>query len=194
MSEPIWIILNQSEKLVVFCLVKNNPKSIRLNPIWSDALFRTIQTLDSFGLVLLENSVWIESELGLETWFGLERIHSDWYLELNRIDFWPFFIKQDTKRFSNWFALPRIQISESIGIVLIGLEWILIRYYRQGREFLNISWTDLQNIRIRVSKFFNKFLSEKLLQDSKILNALIFYFPGNHSLKFHILWNEFGNF
>ena len=34
--------------------------------------------------------------------------------------------------YSEWFALARIQISEWIGIVLIGSEWIPIRYFRQG--------------------------------------------------------------
>ena len=36
---------------------------------------------------------------------GLVRIHSNWCLGLSRIDFWPFFIKQDTKRFSDWFGM-----------------------------------------------------------------------------------------
>ena len=33
---------------------------------------------------------------------------------------------------SEWFALAQIQISECIGIILIGSEWTPIRYFRQG--------------------------------------------------------------
>ena len=36
---------------------------------------------------------------------------------------------------SEWFTLAQIQISDWIGIVLIGSEWIPIRYFRQGIYF-----------------------------------------------------------
>ena len=59
---------------------------------------------------------------GSETDFGITRICSysfrlvlrieaEW-IELIQIDFWPFFIKRDTKRFSDWFRMVRKQTSE----------------------------------------------------------------------------------
>ena len=101
--------------------IRTNPKSsfqsksIRINPNsdWSKPNFqsetiRIIPTLDSFRLFLIENSVWINPSSdwsGLKTWFRIG---------------------------SEWFALPRIQILEWIGTVLIDSEWISIRYLRQG--------------------------------------------------------------
>ena len=78
-SEPVRIIPNQSEKRFVSRLMKNGQKPIRLNPINSETSIRMnpnqsetkfaiqinfqpesiriIPTLNSFGLILIENSV-----------------------------------------------------------------------------------------------------------------------------------------
>ena len=45
--------------------------------------------------------------------FGLVRISSDW-VRLSRIDFWPFFINRDTKRFSEWFGSTFRNSTDSI--------------------------------------------------------------------------------
>ena len=64
---------------------------------------------------------------------NLVRIHSDSCLGLNRIRSERFFTDLHETSYKTFFGLARIQISEWIGIVLIGSEWILIRYFRQGR-------------------------------------------------------------
>ena len=65
--------------------------------------------------------------------FGLVRIHLDWCLGVHRIN-------------SDWFTLTQINISEWIGIVLIGSEWIPIRYFHQG------NWQLKTSKRLRVSE------------------------------------------
>ena len=40
-------------------------------------------------------------------WFGFSRIDVLELIGLSRIDFWPFFIKRDSKRFSDWFGMIR---------------------------------------------------------------------------------------
>ena len=69
--------------------------------------------------------------------FGLVRINLDCRLGLNGIGsdwcFYRFLSKELQNVFrigSEWFALAWIQISDWIGIVLIGSEWIPIRYFR----------------------------------------------------------------
>ena len=79
-------ISNQSEKRFVSRLMKKSQKSIRLNAIQPEASIRMnpnqcepiriILTSDSFVLILIENSVWINS-------------NSDRAV-LSRIDFEPF--------------------------------------------------------------------------------------------------------
>ena len=154
------IIPNQSEKCFLSRLIKNgqksiwlilrhrsewiraNPKprfqsrSIRINPSsdWSkpnyqSELIRMNPRSKWFGLILIENSA--------PDWFGFIRIDVSELIGIILIDFWPFFIRRDTKRFqigSKWFALAWIQISEWIGIVLIDSEWISIRCFRQGND------------------------------------------------------------
>ena len=62
----------------------------------------------------------------------LPRINSDWVGSIFTV-----FHQTSYKQF---FGLARIQISEWMGIVLIGSEWIPIRYFRQGYIiFLTIS-------------------------------------------------------
>ena len=208
--------------------IRMNPKPsfqsrfIRINPIsdWSKPNSQSepiwiIPTLDSFGLILIENAVWISSKSdwsGLKTWF---RIGSDSFglfipnqsekrfvsrlmkngqklIRLNTINFetsirtnpkpsfqsrsirinpisdwskpnsqsepiwiiptlnwvWLIFDRFSSNDIQNvfrigleWFALARIQILEWNGIVLIDLEWISIRYFRQG----SYNWQCKQN-------------------------------------------------
>ena len=124
------IIPNKSEKRFVSCLMKCGQKPIRLNPINSETSIQmnpnqsetkfSIQLnpdqsesirmnprLEWFELILRENSVWINPR---SNWFGLTwienffRIGSDLF-GLIRIGFRPFFIKRDTKRFSDLFGM-----------------------------------------------------------------------------------------
>ena len=96
--------------------------SIRINSSsnWSKSNFQSkliqiILTSDSFGFILIENSVWINP---ISNWFGLiwiENLVSDWFgfiqivaldsFGLGLIDFLPFFIKQVMKRFSDWLGM-----------------------------------------------------------------------------------------
>ena len=62
-------------------------------------------------------------------------VSSDWSWS-SRINFEAVFNKRDSKRFSDWFGLTRIQISEWFEIVLIGSEWIPIRNFRQIDNYL----------------------------------------------------------
>ena len=89
-------------------------------------------------LILIENSVWINPS---SDWFGLiwiENFISDsfWFnridvtelIGLSRIDFWPFFIKQDTKRFSDWFGMIRICSNSDIGMNRNSSDWLGINF------------------------------------------------------------------
>ena len=94
-------------------------------------------------------------------WFGFIWIDASDWIGLSMIDFLPFFIKQDTKRFwigSVWFALARIQTSDWIGITLIGSELISTRNFRQG--FLNKKYSNPCIITAR--KFWNVIQSERI--------------------------------
>ena len=102
--------------------------SIKINPDHSDLEF-----------ILIENSVWIIPSWDWSGLIWIEKLVSDCCLGLIRIRsdrFFTVFHQTSYKTFlwigPEWFALARIQISEWIGIVLIGSEWIPIRYFRQG--------------------------------------------------------------
>ena len=132
MSKPMRIIPNQSEKLFVSGLTKNGQKSIRLNQINSETSIgmNPNQSKTKFSIQINPNP----SDFGFElkTWFW---IHTDCYLRLNRIRsdwFWPFFIKRDAKRFTDWFGMIRIGSDTDIGIVPIDSEWISIRFFLPG--------------------------------------------------------------
>ena len=114
---------------------------------------RIIPTSASFGLI------WIDSDwkFGLDqSEFGLIRIGSDSFAlltGLNRIRLDRFFYRFSSNDLHNvfqigseWFELARTQISELIGIVLIGSEWTPIRYFRQGIK--------LQEINLSVCKLY----------------------------------------
>ena len=124
-SELIKTHPSQSEKKFQSRLMETGRKSIRLNP-----RLRIRMNPDS---------------IGLRTSFGLSRIGS---LELSRIEFWlglkisdwyglifNRFTSNEIENFfrieSNEFGLARIQISEWIGINLIGSEWISIQDFYQ---------------------------------------------------------------
>ena len=71
---------------------------------------------------------------------GLVRIHSDSWLRLNLIRSDRLFTVFHQMSYKTLFGLVRndshwlgMQISEWIGIFLIGSEWIPIRYLRQGK-------------------------------------------------------------
>ena len=128
------IIPNQFEKRFVSRLMKNGKKSIRFNPDEPKPI-RIHPRSDWFKMNFQSESIRMNSSsdwFGLKTWF---RIHSDSCLALNRVRsnrFLPFFIKRDTKRFSDLFGMIRIGLDTDIGIVFIGSEWIPIRYFCQG--------------------------------------------------------------
>ena len=105
-SEPMRIIPNQSESRFVSRLMKNGQKSIQLNPINSETWIRMNPNQSETKFSIRINPNYPD--------LGFIRIDSDWknpssdWFGLSRIDFWPFFIKQDTKRFSDWFGMIRI--------------------------------------------------------------------------------------
>ena len=72
--------------------IQTNPRSDLSKPNFQSESIRMNPRSESFGL---------------KTLFGL-----------NRIDFVPFFIKQDTKRFSDWFRMIRIGSDTDIGMNL----------------------------------------------------------------------------
>ena len=175
----MWIIPNQSEKLFVSRFMKNDKKSIRLIPRHQSEWIRTkfliqpnpiIPTLDSFGLILIENSVWINPS---SDWFGCIRIDVS---ELIGSIFYRFSSNeiQNVSRIGwEWFALARIQISEYIGIVLIELEWIPIRYFRQG----------LDNFIHHMNRYFIKTLSLSWSDYEHLATVRQFYFTTSFSLQ-----------
>ena len=58
--------------------------------------------------------IWIENLIS--NWFGFIRIDVSELIGLSRIDFWPFFIKRGTERFSDWFGMIRIGSDTDIGM------------------------------------------------------------------------------
>ena len=120
-SESFWkkTVKNQSDLIRLIPTHQSEPIPNQVfNPNQSELRFvRITPTLDWFALI------WIESLVS--DWFGFIRID---VLELNglsRIVFWPFFIKPDTKRFSDWFRM--ILIENSVGSIQaqIDLDWKL---------------------------------------------------------------------
>ena len=123
-SALIWLISrHQSE------WIRTNPKpsfqfrSIRINP-----------RSEWFGLIPVENSVWINPS---SNWFGLiwiGNLISDCFrfiriivsesIGLRWIDFWPFFIKRDTKCFSDWSGMIRIGSDIDIGMNRNSSDWL----------------------------------------------------------------------
>ena len=160
-SEPIRIIPNQSEKHVVSRLMKNVQKSNRINPINSETSIRMNpnQSKTKFSIQVNPNqsvSDWSNPNFQSESirmnpmseWFGKILIEnlvldcSDSFALISRNEsdqvglIFDSFSSNDVQNVfrigSEWFELARIQISEWIGIVLIGSEIISTRYFRQG--------------------------------------------------------------
>ena len=103
-SEPVRIIPNQTKKRFVSSLMKNGQKTIRLNPIQSEASIQIITISDSLRLILLETSAWINPSSDWKLcshWFVFIRINSPDRIGLSRIDFWPIFIERDRKNCSD---------------------------------------------------------------------------------------------
>ena len=114
--------------------IRNNPTSDWSKSNFQSKLIRIIPASDSFGLILIENSVWINPS---SDWFGLtwiENLVLGWFefiqidiselIRLIRIDFWPFFIKRDTTLFrigSEWFALAS---DTDIGMNRNSYDWL----------------------------------------------------------------------
>ena len=114
--------------------MKNGQKPIRLNPINSKTSIRINPRLEWFRLILIVNSVWINPS---SDWFGsiwIENLVSDWFefiligvselIGLSRMDFWPFLIKRDTKRFSDWLRMIRIGSDTDIGMNRNSSDWL----------------------------------------------------------------------
>ena len=80
--KPLRVFPNQSENPFLSFLMKNSQKSIRLNPIQSGRQYKWIQ-----------NNFSIRINRSLD-WIGLSQINFD-----------PFFIKRNTKCFSDWFGM-----------------------------------------------------------------------------------------
>ena len=112
--------------------MKNGQKSIRLNPINYETSNWIIPTLDSFGLILIENSIWINSRS-----YRFRFIRSDVseLIGLSRINFWTFFIKRDTKRFSDWFGMIRVGSDTDIEINRNSFDWLGMNFLTAFRWF-----------------------------------------------------------
>ena len=82
-------------------------ESFRTNPNESEPIWNQVCKPDQ--------SESIRMNPGLE-WFWLIRIGFSEFIELDRIDFWLFFVKRDTKRFSDWFGMIRIGSDTDIGM------------------------------------------------------------------------------
>ena len=96
-----------------------------MNPYHSNLWFILIDSDRKFGLDQSELR-FTRIDLDWKLGFGLIRIHSDWCLGigLSRIDFWPFFIKRDIKRFSDWFGIIRIGSDTDIGMNRNSSYWL----------------------------------------------------------------------
>ena len=116
---------NQSDLIRINPNQVFNPKRselglIRINPNHSNLGFFRINSdwifdLDQYdlGSLRIENLVWI---------------YSDW-IGFSQIDFWPFFIKWDTKRFSDWFGMIRIGSDTEIELNRNNSDWLGINSY-----------------------------------------------------------------
>ena len=144
-SEPMRIIPKQSEKRFVSRLIKNGQKSIQLNTInsadinlkKSEPIRNQVFQSRSIRINRSSNwskpnfqSEWIRMNPRLE-WFGLILIDSDSFrlmspelIVLSWIDYWPFFIKRDTKRFLDCFGMIRIGSDTDIGINRNISDWL----------------------------------------------------------------------
>ena len=121
------IIPNPCEKRFASRLMKNGQKSIRLNPIDSETSIRmnpnqsetkfSIQNNpNQSGLELIQTEFSIRmNQRNVSDWFRFIRIDVSELIALSRIDFGPYFIKRDAKRFSGWFGMIRIGSDTDIG-------------------------------------------------------------------------------
>ena len=145
------IIPNQSKKRFVSCLMKNGQKSIRLNPINSVTSIRMNSNHFELGFIQIDSD-WKfgldQSQLGLiridldwKLGFGLVRIHVLELIGLDRIDFWPFFIKRDTKRFSDWFGIIRIGSDTDVGMNRNSSDWLGMN--RNSSDWLGMNFNPL---------------------------------------------------
>ena len=99
-SNPMWIIPNQSEECLVSRLMKKGPKSIQLNPINSETSIRMNpnQSETKFSIQINPSSDWSKPSFQSESvrmnprseLFGLIQIDSDWKLGLDQseLGFW----------------------------------------------------------------------------------------------------------
>ena len=111
-------------------LIRFNPRQLSewirnqvFNPDQSDLGFVRIDSDWKFGLD--------QSELGLirianlvSDWFRFIRIDVSELVGLSRMDFWSFFIKLYTKRFSDWFVIIRIGSDTDIGMNRNSSDWL----------------------------------------------------------------------
>ena len=120
--------------LVWWKTVKNRSDLIQGNNTNESESIRIISASEWFGLIILEKSVWINScsdcfgliwiENLVSDWFRLIRIVASDWIGLGRIDFLPFFIKRDTKRFSDWIGMIRVGSDTDIGMNRNSSDWL----------------------------------------------------------------------
>ena len=109
----MWLI--QTEFLIRINPNKSKVKMIRINSDWK------------FGLDQSELR-FIRIDLDWEHGFGLVRIDVTDLIGLSRIDFWPFFIKRDTKRFLDSFRMIRIGSDTDIGMNRNISDWLGLNF------------------------------------------------------------------
>ena len=105
-----------------------------MNPNQSETKFliRMNPRSEWFGLIQIESSVWINPSSDWKLGCGLVRIHSDYWLGLNRIRsdrFFTVFIKRDSKCFSDWFGMIRIGSDTGIGMNQNSCDWLRMNSY-----------------------------------------------------------------
>ena len=130
---------------VVLCYMSSTPTSVFLTECIARSAWVTLTGLGALFWFPSGANYWWVTHLGIlmiriwrvrSTLVFIIRIHSDWCLRLSRI--LSFFIERDTKCFLDWFGMVRKQIPEWLGIALIRSEWISIRYFLQGGEWISL--------------------------------------------------------
>ena len=112
-SEWIRMNLKQSETNIS---TQINPISDLSKPNFQSESIRMNPRSEWFELI------WIE--ILVSDWIGFIRIDVSELIGLRQIDFWPLFIKRDTKRFSDWFGMIRIGSDTDIGMNRNSSAWL----------------------------------------------------------------------
>ena len=130
-TSALPILKQYYTKFSFFYIIFSNEKSLSAN--W---IFNPNESEDE--IIQIENSVWISPRLDsfrLKIWLRIIRLETE-LIRLNRIDFWPFFMKRDTKHFSDWFRMiPNVSETE-FRFAWNSSDWIYFWNFRQDGYIL----------------------------------------------------------